>query len=93
MDRKGLYKSRSFVATGADWDSLSERRQLCLGSQTSLDRLYWLPEILRRWSGPISITLFVPDVEFGLAEIYLKYLWLCFPSISEQVEICSLVAL
>ena len=38
-----------------------------------------------RWSGPISVALFVPDVEFSIAETFIEYLRNCYPAVKKQV--------
>jgi hypothetical protein len=36
-------------------------------------------------NGPISVALFVPDVEFELTKMYLRKLVSCVPEIRERV--------
>ncbi len=86
FDRYRLFKTRNFYATGHKWDELSRNRKVCLGAQTSLDRLYWLLETIENWSGPISISLFAPDVEYQASILFISYLRRCFPSIRDQVS-------
>ena len=38
-----------------------------------------------RWAGPISVALFVPDVEFSIAETFIEYLRNCYPAVRKQV--------
>ena len=61
-------------------------RLLCLGAQSSVDRLYELTELVTNWSGPMSIAVFVPDIELGIALRYIQYLRNCHPSIRSQVS-------
>ena len=74
-----------YVVNGSGYNQLGLSRHLCLGSQTSVDFLISLVDIVKRWSGPISLSLFVPDVEFGISQVYLKYLKSCVPAIDSQV--------
>ena len=41
---------------------------------------------ISRWKGPISVALFVPDVEFSIAETFIEYLRNCYPAVKEQVD-------
>ena len=38
-----------------------------------------------RWAGPISLTLFVPDVEFAVARVFIQFLRKCYPAVRERV--------
>ena len=85
LDINKQFKFRMFSVKASNWTNLRKNHLLCLGSQTTVDRLYWLVEIVERWPGPISMSLFVPDVEYGIAQTYMKYLKQCFPTIRKQV--------
>ena len=75
-----------FSLAGSDWSQLSRSRLVCLGAQTSLDRLDELTELVTPWSGPVSISVFVPDIELALALKYIQYLRSCYPAIHRQVS-------
>ena len=86
FDQFRKFKTHMFSVTGTDWASLSSSRLLCLGAQTSVDRLYELAELVTNWSGPMSISVFVPDIELGIAVKYIQYLRSCYPAIKRQVS-------
>ena len=86
FDQFRKFKTHMFSVTGTDWGSLSSSRLLCLGAQTSVDRLYELTELVTNWSGPMSISVFVPDIELGIAVKYIQYLRSCYPAIKRQVS-------
>ena len=90
LDKYRLFKSRMFVVTGSKWDELSRSRQVCLGAQTSIDKLHWILQTVTNWSGPVSIALFVPDIEFHISQVYLNFSRRCFPAIKEQVSTSKL---
>ena len=75
-----------FSVNGTMYSPLSAARHLCLGSQSSIEYLDTLTEAVRRWSGPMSVAVFVPDVEYGISEVYLEYLRGCYPEIRAQVS-------
>jgi len=86
FDKFRMFKSHMFSVTGQDWFHLSRSRQLCLGAQTSVDRLYELIELVSNWSGPMSISVFVPHIELGIGLKYIQYLRMCHPAIQRQVS-------
>lgn len=86
FDQFRMFKSHMFSVTGSDWSALTSSRLLCLGAQTSVDRLYELTELVTSWSGPMSISVFAPDIELGIAGKYISYLRSCYPAINNQVS-------
>ena len=50
-----------------------------------IHRLHELPLLVTNWSGPLSIAVFGPDKELGVAVHYIRYLRSCHPSIRSQV--------
>jgi len=86
LDKYKQYKSHMFFSSGEEWASLSSSRNLCLGAQTSLDRLHQLVELTSTWTGPLSLAVFAPSQEFGIFTRYLSYLKRCHPAISNQVS-------
>jgi len=85
LDKYRMFKSHMFHIKGEAWAELSQKRQVCLGAQTSLDRLDQLVELASTWTGPMSIAVFAPAQELPLAQRYLDYLRRCHRSISKQV--------
>ena len=85
-DKFRMFRSHMFTVTGDAWTGLSASRLLCLGAQTSVDRLYELTELVTNWSGPMSIAVFVPHIELGISLRYIQYLRGCHPAIRSQVS-------
>jgi len=56
-----FYRSEGFQS---DW----EWNDVTLATQGSLNRLHFLPEILKRWNGPISIAVFTPGFDAAFAD-------------------------
>ena len=81
-----MFLTHMFSEVGSDWSQLSRSRLVCLGAQTSLDRLYELIELVTPWSGPVSISVFVPDIELALGLKYIQYLRSCYQAIYRQVS-------
>ena len=86
LDAFKLFETQMFTVTGSHWSRLSETRQVCLGAQSSVDRLHWLVDLVQVWSGPISIALFVPDMDAHISLVYIAYLQSCYKSIQRQVR-------
>jgi len=85
FDKSRKFKSHMFSTVGKSWSSLSMSRSLCLGAQTSVDRLYELVELVKNWGGPLSIAVFVPGVELAIGVRYIQYLRDCNQNIRNQV--------
>ena len=85
-DRSKRYRSKLFAVTAANWMNLVRDRKVTLGAQGSIQSLHWLIGLTENWSGPISIGLFVPGIEYGISWVYLSYLRMCVPSIGNQVS-------
>ena len=86
FDKSRNFQSHMFSVVGEAWSALSSSRALCLGAQTSVDRLYELVELVKNWSGPMSIAVFVPDIELGVGLRYIQYLRSCNLAIERQVS-------
>ena len=86
FDQSRNFQSHMFSMVGEAWSVLSSSRALCLGAQTSVDRLYELVELVKNWSGPMSIAVFVPDIELGVGLRYIQYLRSCNLAIERQVS-------
>ena len=74
---------------GANFNNLASESILCLASQASFDRIFWLSELADRWqdAAPISLSLFVPDVDYELSKFYLNVLFNCKPRLANQITI------
>ena len=85
FDKHRSFKIHMFSSVGDSWSNLSLSSALCLGTQSSVDRLDNLVEIAASWSGPISVAVFAPSVELSLGLRYIQFLKQCFPKIQRQV--------
>ena len=84
FDQRHLFKIKSFLITGDNWRTLSAERKLCLGAQASIDKLFWILETVKNWSGPFSIAIFTPHYDYHISLKYIEYLRYCFPKVREQ---------
>ncbi|XP_068240702.1 beta-1,4-glucuronyltransferase 1 isoform X2 [Palaemon carinicauda] len=84
-DVRRRYKIHDHVFTGPQYPRLTRESPVCLATQTSVDRLFWLTQVARYWTSPMSVAVFTPDVEYAIARAYLTYLVTCFPFLGEKV--------
>lgn len=56
--------------------------------QTSIERLYWVPYILERWTGPLSLAIqLISDEEWLVFNVYMEYLTKCHSNFERQVAL------
>lgn len=73
LDTFHEYKNQSFFWTGVQRDlqiSNANVSQVCLATQTSLDRLDEILALADNWAGPISVAIFLPHIVFYLAKVF-----------------------
>lgn len=85
-DSRRLYKTFDSILVGEKFVDLSKASKVCLATQTSLEKLFSLVQVVHHWSGPISVSLFVAgDEEFEVLQKFLIYLNRCYEPIKNQV--------
>ncbi|XP_078491692.1 beta-1,4-glucuronyltransferase 1 [Ciona intestinalis] len=57
-----------------------------LATQCSVNHLHHLVELLDRWDGPVSCSVFVPNQDASFADDAIKRLRQCFPKIDRHVS-------
>lgn len=91
-DNQRLYKIFDFALVGGKFGKLSANSNICLATQSSIERLYSIVQVSKHWVGPISLAVFVADSEeFYILQNYVTYLRLCFNFISENISFHILV--
>ncbi|CAG0920323.1 unnamed protein product, partial [Notodromas monacha] len=48
--------------------------------------MYWVANVSESWHGPLSVSIFVPDVELHLAKTVIKFLRRCSPAVADRVS-------
>jgi hypothetical protein len=85
-DSRRLYRMFDSVITGSRFIELSETTRVCLATQSSLEKLHSLVQVVHQWIGTISVALFVAgDEEFEVMQKYLEYMRRCYEPIRERV--------
>lgn len=80
-DHRRNYFIHDSVVMGNAWASQSSLGYVTLATQSSVDRLHWLLEVSESWKAPISVSVFVPGIDYYIAKVYIAYLRLCSPVI------------
>ena len=69
-----------------EWDQQSTSH-VCLATQTSVDRLFWLSWQAEAWSGALSVAVYAPGSDLGPAVAMINYLRKCFPGILQRTSL------
>jgi N-acetyllactosaminide beta-1,3-N-acetylglucosaminyltransferase len=77
-----------WVWTGYKWAELKKSFSICLSTQGSLDRLYWLPQLVESWRGPVSLAVFIasPQEWIGL-NVIINHFRKCYPIFANFVSV------
>ena len=86
-DQSRNFRIFQHVITGRDFSQLSQLYDVTLATQSSLDKLHWLSQVGKTWSGPISLALFVPDIEFDFAAKFLHHLINCDDTLRSKLAV------
>eukprot|EP00096_Caligus_rogercresseyi_P012496 TRINITY_DN524_c0_g1_i1.p1 TRINITY_DN524_c0_g1~~TRINITY_DN524_c0_g1_i1.p1 ORF type:complete len:453 (+),score=78.30 TRINITY_DN524_c0_g1_i1:95-1453(+) len=87
-DKWHKFKSHYFVHTGKNWGELSGNRSTCLATQSTVDRLSDLVDLIEYWKGPLSLAIFVPDIEYTIVSRLLnEHLLKCYESLERIVSV------
>lgn len=68
-----------FVLRGAD-EATDKLPQVTLSTHATADQVYGIVELARRWEGPLSLAVFAPDLDVGLAVAQLDRACRCEPA-------------
>lgn len=86
-DNKRMYKIFDFALVGEKFEQLSEKYLVTLATQTSVERLHFLTQVAKHWTGPISVAVFASGAdEFRILQHYITYLRLCYDNIRDNIS-------
>ncbi|KAG7170468.1 Beta-1-4-glucuronyltransferase 1-like 3, partial [Homarus americanus] len=86
MDSSGNYTTYAFVWPAQEWDVVTAESRVCLATQASVEHLFWVAWQAETWTGPMSVSIFVPGSDYAVAAAMVSYLRRCFPSVQERVS-------
>ncbi|KAL7047237.1 hypothetical protein ACKWTF_002836 [Chironomus riparius] len=85
-DSRRMFKVFDFVIHGEKFTELSDKLNVTLATQSSIEKIFSLVQVSHHWSGPISIAVYVAgDDELYLLQVYLTFLRYCYVTIRERV--------
>lgn len=86
-DAKRMYKIFDFAAVGEQFTELSDRYNVCLATQSSVEKIFSLVQVSHHWTASISVAIYsAGDDELYIVQLYLSYLRHCFKTIRERVS-------
>lgn len=86
-DNKLEYKFYDNVFVGTNFMELSKIHKTCLATQSSLEKLSSIINVISHWEGPISLAVFgAEDEEFNKLLMFVIFLRQCYSKIRNQVN-------
>lgn len=76
---------RDFAVTGHQFHSTAVSHNVCLATQSSLDRLHWLGESADHWRGAISFAIYLDDEEVSIFNKVLAHMRRCHPDLLANI--------
>lgn len=86
-DYSRAYKLFDYAAVGDSYADTSAGHQVCLATQSSIERLHELLNIANHWSGPISVAVFVTGDEMKLLRGFASWLSRCRPDVYARMAL------
>lgn len=78
-----ITKDGDYVKCSNAWpamrNSVTNSLYVSLAVQSSVQRLHSLPWIIRSWTGPISLAIFVPGEDYTVFTLMIRYIRRCMP--------------
>lgn len=86
-DNRLQYKLFDNILVGENFATLSEVHKTCLATQSSLEKIASIVEVVVNWNGPISVATFAAsDDELNSLLLYILFLRDCNAKIRDQVS-------
>lgn len=76
-DASRRFAIRDFALVGANFHATAVNQNVCLSTQSSLDRLISLPEATDHWRGAVSVAVYVDADEVRVFERVVRHLRRC----------------
>ncbi|XP_060800686.1 beta-1,4-glucuronyltransferase 1 isoform X2 [Amyelois transitella] len=86
-DKSRSYKMFDYAATGDTYAETSANYDVCLATQTSIERLHELLKIAAHWTGPISVSVYVAGDELKLLRAFTSWLIRCKPDVASRIAL------
>ncbi|XP_042877308.1 beta-1,4-glucuronyltransferase 1-like [Penaeus japonicus] len=82
----GHYFSHSFVWPATRWEEITRSSRVCLVTQGSVDRIFWMARQAENFGGPVSVAIYTPASDYAVATAMVSYMKRCFPAVEEYVS-------
>ena len=76
-DDSRQYQIQEFFLVGSDFGRMAMNQAVCLATQSSLDRLYWLSHVAQQWRGAISVSVFLENDQVTYFRHVIRHLQRC----------------
>lgn len=77
--------SGAFIAHPHAWAATEPPQpgdKVCLASFATVNRISWLPWLMHSWTGPISVAMYTPGLDYSIMRVVLRYMRSCYVSYS-----------
>ena len=76
---------RDFALSGKSFHSTAVSHNVCLATQSSLDRLHWLGETADHWRGAISVAVYLDGEEVAIFRRVIRHMRQCHPDMLANI--------
>lgn len=76
---------RDFALAGKQFHSTAVSHNVCLATQSSLDRLHWIGEAADHWRGAISVAVYLDDEEVAIFHRVIRHMRQCHPELLANI--------
>ncbi|KAK3890386.1 hypothetical protein Pcinc_005670 [Petrolisthes cinctipes] len=85
IDSRGMFKTHQFQLMGREWQNVSRNWQVCLCTQTSVDKMFWIVPQTESWAGPFSVAILVPSYDYSVVVAMIAFLQRCKEELLQRV--------
>lgn len=84
-DSTRQYQIHDFYWVGAGFKRTALNLGVCLATQSSLDRLYWVSHVAQQWRGAMSVSVFLEDDQIEYFRKVLHHLQRCHADLLDSI--------
>ncbi|KAK7070888.1 Beta-1,4-glucuronyltransferase 1, partial [Halocaridina rubra] len=86
LDQSRRFLTHPFTVAGERWKTVTDSWNICMSTQTSANLLFWIEKHTEMWQGPISVSVYTPDVDYTIAVKIISFLQTCIPAVRQRVS-------
>lgn len=76
---------RDFALAGKQFHATAVSHNVCLATQSSLDRLHWLGQVADHWRGAISVAVYLDNEEVPIFHRIIRHMRRCHPQLLANI--------